>query len=131
MQKSIQIDAFVSEFLNRGANIDARDQNGNTPLHLAALMGLAELTEKLLKWGADPNMVNGNGQLPLELALVKGLERDDNRTSQFSTVAQIILEEMEPVRYVVYQWLIMTIDIFIQLQSKRHIYYNTRQPSQD
>ena len=82
----------------RGANIDTKDRNGNTPLHLAALMGFAELTEELLKWGADPNMVNGNGQLPLELALVKGLERDDNRTRQFSRVAQIIIKEMEPAR---------------------------------
>ena len=91
----------------RGANVDAKGRNGNTPLHLAALMGFAELTEELLKWGADPNMVNGNGQLPLELALVKGLERDDNRTSQFSRVAQIIIKEMEPARYIVYQCLIM------------------------
>ena len=96
----IQIDTFVSEFLIRGANIDAKDQNGNTPLHLAALMGFAELTKELLEWGADPNMVNGNGQLPLELALLKGLETDDYRISQFSRVAQMIIKEMEPARFI-------------------------------
>ena len=83
----------------RGAHIDARDEHGNTPLHLAALMGYPELTEELLEWGADVNVVNGDGQLPLEVALKQGLETGDHRASYFTRVAKIIIKEMEPTRY--------------------------------
>lgn len=89
----------MSEFLIRGAHIDAKDEQGNTPLHLAVLMGFPELTGELLEWGADPNIVNGNGQLPLEIALIRGLETDDDKISWFCRVAQIIIKEMEPARY--------------------------------
>ena len=92
-----QIIAFVSELLIRGARIDARDENGNTPLHLAAIMGFPELTEDLLEWGADVNIVNRSGELPMELALKTGLETED-RIGEYSKVAKIIIKEMEPAR---------------------------------
>lgn len=93
----IQINAFVSELLIRGAHIDVRDENGNTPLHLAALMGLPDLTKELLEWGADVKTVNSKGELPMELALKTGLENDD-RISEYSKVAKIVIKEMEPAR---------------------------------
>ena len=88
----------MSELLIRGAHIDAKDEHGNTPLHLAALMGYPDSTEELLEWGADVNIVNANGQLPIELALRRGLELDDARITQFNRVARIIIKEMEPAR---------------------------------
>ena len=88
----------MSELLIRGAHIDARDEQGNTPLHLAALMGYPKLSEELLEWGADVNVVNGDGQLPLEVAIRRGLEADDDRVSHFTRVAKVIIKEMEPGR---------------------------------
>lgn len=88
----------MSELLIRGAHVDAKDEYGNTPLHLAALMGYPESTKELLGWGADASVVNGNGHLPIELALSRGLEADDGRVAQFSKVAKMIIKEMEPAR---------------------------------
>lgn len=88
----------MSELLIKGAHIDARDEQGNTPLHLAAMMGYPELSEELLEWGADVSTVNGQGHLPLELAIMEGLEANNDRISHFSRVATIIIKEMEPAR---------------------------------
>lgn len=88
----------MSELLIRGAHIDARDEHGNTPLHLAARMGYPELSKELLEWGADASTVNGDGQLPLEVAIMKGLENGNNRVSDFARVAVILIKEMEPAR---------------------------------
>ena len=83
----------------KGAHIDARDEYGNTALHLAAWMGFPGLTKELLKWGADVTLVNDDGLLAMEVAITRGLETDDDRIDKFSKVAKIIIEQMEPVRY--------------------------------
>lgn len=88
----------MSELLIKGAHIDTRNEQGNTPLHLAAMMGYPELTEELLEWGAEVSTVNGDGHLPLELAIMQGLETDYVRISHFNRVATIIIKEMEPAR---------------------------------
>lgn len=41
--------------LNRGADVEVRDAEGATPLHLAAFYGAASTVEALLKRGADIN----------------------------------------------------------------------------
>lgn len=88
----------MSELLIRGAHIDTRDEQGNTPLHLAARMGNPELTKELLEWGADVSTVNGDGQLPLDLAILQGLETGNNKVNHFARVAVILIKEMEPAR---------------------------------
>lgn len=88
----------MTELLIRGAHIDARDEHGNTPLHLAARMGYPELAKDLLEWGADANTVNGDGQLPLEVAIMRGLETGNSRVGEFARVAVIVIKEMEPER---------------------------------
>ena len=54
--------------LQRGADLDAIDNAGNTPLHLAALRGIKELVRLFLREGADPNACDVNGLRPLDLA---------------------------------------------------------------
>ncbi len=67
--------------LERGANLDARDDNGNTPLHLAVADLTIELaarqrcvsdTTLLLDHGADVNAQDKRGMTPLHTAAGKG-----------------------------------------------------------
>jgi ankyrin repeat protein len=55
----------VSILLSAGANVNARDPEGNTPLILAALYARPDCVELLLKKGADPNAANKAGVTPL------------------------------------------------------------------
>ncbi|KAL7303356.1 hypothetical protein TKK_0004543 [Trichogramma kaykai] len=47
--------------------IDARDNEGNTPLHLATLCKSHHMVDSLLRRGADPNVANAKGQTALHL----------------------------------------------------------------
>lgn len=51
-----------------GAAVQARDQWGNSPLHVAAERGNAPLVEFLLARGADANAMNGKGRTALHWA---------------------------------------------------------------
>jgi len=70
--------------LARGAQVDARDRNGQTPLHLAAQDnygtplflqardGYQKVVELLLAHGADMNAKDDKGKTPLALAAQNG-----------------------------------------------------------
>lgn len=57
--------AWVSFLLSRGANANARDSSGGTPLALAANMGFIEGVEALLASGARVDDANSAGETPL------------------------------------------------------------------
>ena len=48
----------MTALLEAGANLEARDESGKTPLHPAALGGTAEAVMALLGAGADPKVRN-------------------------------------------------------------------------
>jgi len=50
-------------------DINGVDADGNTVLHVAALMGNAELVSRFILLGADPQIKNNDGDTPLHLAL--------------------------------------------------------------
>lgn len=61
--------------IGAGAPVDVRDEDGQTPLHHAALNGYAECAKVLLKAGADPDAMNAAGQTALDLAVAGGQTR--------------------------------------------------------
>ena len=60
------------ELIDSGADVNARNPDGNTALVLAAAAGSLELTELLLKAGADVDTVNQHEWTALMAAAVKG-----------------------------------------------------------
>jgi ankyrin repeat protein len=52
--------------------VNARCNNGSTPLHYAAMNGQAEAVELLHKLGAEVNATNNNGETPLHLVAMWG-----------------------------------------------------------
>ena len=64
-----KIEAFKQQ-LAAGANVNAKDEYGDTPLHLAALMGHKEIFDILINANADVNAKDANNQTPLDIAQI-------------------------------------------------------------
>jgi len=62
----------VKQLLAHGADISAKDKDGDTALHGAAQNGESEMIQMLLDKGADPNAKNNQGGTPLMWAAVYG-----------------------------------------------------------
>lgn len=60
--------------LEAGARTDIADEEGNTPLHFAAIRGTVEVGSFLINLGANPYARNRKGYVPYELN-----SRDDVR----------------------------------------------------
>ena len=59
---------MVTTCLKAGADLEARDEDGNTPLHWAArTTGTPAVIEALLKAGANPNARDRDGKTPWDL----------------------------------------------------------------
>jgi len=59
-------------FLAKGANVNIRDESGNTALHNAAAYGEVEFVVELLKAGADVNIRDKSGNTALHHAATNG-----------------------------------------------------------
>jgi len=62
----------VERLLAAGATLEARDNRGFGPLHLAALHGLAQVVRRLLAAGANPDQRDYYNRPPREIALLRG-----------------------------------------------------------
>ncbi len=62
----------VLNLINKGANVNARDQFRETPLHYAVLNNHSEIVKVLLEHNADANARNWLEETPLHLAAEKG-----------------------------------------------------------
>jgi ankyrin repeat protein len=54
--------------IGRGAAVNAKDEHGDTPLHIAVRNDRLQLTKRLLDQGADVNLPDAEGHTPLEIA---------------------------------------------------------------
>jgi ankyrin repeat protein len=65
---------IVTNLLDRGADVNAKQHGGWTPLHAAAFNGDLAMTELLVVRGADPFTLSDDGKTPLDIATEKGHE---------------------------------------------------------
>lgn len=63
---------IVAALLDHGADANARQQGGATPLLAAAMRGAGEMTSLLLEAGADPSLAADDGRTPAMLAAESG-----------------------------------------------------------
>ena len=66
---------IVQMLLEEGADPDLQDENGWSPLHVAAQYGYLSTTRALLNGAADVNLPDNKGMTPLMLTLARGDER--------------------------------------------------------
>ncbi|PSS27009.1 ADP-ribosylation factor GTPase-activating protein [Actinidia chinensis var. chinensis] len=78
--------------LQYGANINALDSRGQTPLHRCILGGKATFVKLLLTRGAHPQAVNREGKTPLDLAVESNFE-DSEVLALLSDSLDIILKK--------------------------------------
>jgi ankyrin repeat protein len=62
----------VRALIEMGADTEASDADGATPLHIAAYHGHAEAVTTLVELGADIGALSGTGETPLQLSIRKG-----------------------------------------------------------
>lgn len=69
LSASLGFNNLLDDLIARGAALDRQDNNGNTPLHVAALYGQPTCARILVDNHADVNIVDIQGRSPREVAL--------------------------------------------------------------
>ena len=64
--------AAVKQYLAAGTDVNANDEDGETPLYRAAYHGYKEIAKLLIAEGADVNAKNKGGVTPLDCAVYFG-----------------------------------------------------------
>ena len=71
--KTTRTDAeTIGLLIGNGADVNAKDMIGNTPLNFAASEGYQEIVKLLISKGANVNTIANNGKTPLHNAAVEG-----------------------------------------------------------
>ena len=92
LASSIGSPTSIAHFLERGADIEGRGRDGETPLIAAASRGHLAATALLLASGADPRAVNRSGKSALD----KAAARRDAAGRATSALLRRRLHELEP-----------------------------------
>jgi ankyrin repeat protein len=64
----LQYSEMVKALIDKGADVNAKDKDGQTALMLAAGGGYTEIVKALIEKGADVNAKNNTGDTALSLA---------------------------------------------------------------
>ena len=80
---------MIELLLDAGAEINAQDKNGATPLHRAVRTRCAAAVKCLLDRGADWSLRNKNGSVPFDLAM-----RNTGRGGSGAEVAKLAQREI-------------------------------------
>lgn len=78
---ALGMQSFVSALLARHAEPNARDKNGNTPLHFASLFNYPDIVKRLLAGGAEPSFNNWSGLNAYNLATSEAVKMEFRRHS--------------------------------------------------
>lgn len=76
--------ASARDLIESGADVNATQSGGVTPLHLAAAQGKLEMVEFLIQNGASPAIRAADGKLAAELARERGHARIAERLAELS-----------------------------------------------
>lgn len=69
-------DEIVELLLGSGADVNALDHDGNTPLHFAVFKNQKNIVEILLKHNARIDIVANDGMKPLDIAMEDGCDEE-------------------------------------------------------
>ncbi|EAX96248.1 hypothetical protein TVAG_205340 [Trichomonas vaginalis G3] len=64
-----EVNDLIELLLSNGANVNAKNFDGLTPLHLASLLSTKEIVEILISHGAEINPISENELTPLDVAI--------------------------------------------------------------
>ncbi|MCR0271972.1 ankyrin repeat domain-containing protein [[Clostridium] innocuum] len=87
--------SHLALFLSLGANVNQQNDQGDTPLHVAASNCIVEHVRDLLSAGAKVRQKNHNGETPLEEMLVRA---DGLHLPEAVEIAELLLRHGENVR---------------------------------
>jgi len=89
---------IVQRALDAGADVNAKDEYGYTPLHQMATMhrGNEEICRLLLERGADPNARDDNGAAPMDMILTNELA---NEYTEAREALLALFQELAPAAY--------------------------------
>ena len=68
----LSLHLVLDSLIRNGEDVNAKGDNGSTPLHQASLKGNLEMVKLLIEHGADMNVKNNYGKTPLHWASFKG-----------------------------------------------------------
>jgi len=81
-----------------GSNINAKDSQNNTPLHVFAEAGNVAMVEALVRLGADISLTNNFNQTPLDLVATKLRSvQDQDTVSQLERIREILANPQDVV----------------------------------
>lgn len=89
----LKIIEIIKLLLNHGADINAQNKGGNTPLHLASMSNNEDIVFLLLDHGANINIQNRTGETASQMARSQGSDKLAEMIENWRTISTIAMLE--------------------------------------